>query len=267
MALKLAKKAGSEYMIFNENLQLAQQYEENIKMANTIKDAIHNDKIIPYFQPIFDLKTEKVHKYEALVRLVQEDGSVLAPFFFLETSRKVKLYPQITKIMIQKTFSYFSGSGINFSINLSFDDILNKNTRKFLFSKIKEYKIASQLTIEILETLENNNAIIVDEFIEKVYESGAIIAIDDFGSGYANFQHMTTMRSDIMKIDGSLIKNIATDKNARLVVETIIVFAQKLNKKIIAEFVHSKEVYDIVKELGIEYAQGYYLGKPLENIL
>ncbi len=267
MALKLAKKAGSEYMIFNEDLQLARQYEENIKMANSIKNAINGDNIIPYFQPIFDLKTGKIQKYEALVRLVEDNGDVLSPFYFLEISQKIKLYPQITKRMIEKTFSYFYNSGINFSINLSFDDILNKKTSDFLFSKIAEYEIASQLTIEILETLENDNAKIVDEFIEKVYASGAIIAIDDFGSGFANFQHMTTMRSDIMKIDGSLIKNIATDKNTRLVVETIIVFARKLDKKIIAEFVHSKEVYEIVKELGIDYAQGYYLGKPLENIL
>ena len=267
MALKLAKKAGSEYMIFNEDLQLAQKYEENIKMANTIKNAISLDNIIPYFQPIFDLNTGNIAKYEALVRLVQEDGSVLSPFAFLEASQKVKLYPQITKTMIEKTFSYFSQKDVNFSINLSFDDILNKKTREFLFNKISEYDIASQLTIEILETLENDDAIAVDEFIEKVYQSGAIIAIDDFGSGFANFQHMTTMRSDIMKIDGSLIKNIATDKNARLVVETIIVFAKKLNKKIVAEFVHSKEVYDIVKDLEIDYAQGYYLGKPLENTL
>jgi diguanylate cyclase (GGDEF)-like protein len=267
MALKLAKKASLDYMIFNEDLQLARQYEENIKMANNIKNALSKDRIVPYFQPIFDLKTGKIDKYEALVRLIEEDESILTPYFFLETSHKIKLYPHITKTMIEKTFAHFKRTGMNFSINLSFDDILNKKTSEFLFQKIEESGIASQLTIEILETLENDNDIAVNQFIQRVYESGAIIAIDDFGSGFANFQHMTTMRSDIMKIDGSLIKNIATDKNARLIVETIIIFAQKLNKKIIAEFVHSKEVYDIVKELGIDYAQGYYLGKPLDHTL
>ena len=78
---------------------------------------------------------------------------------------------------------------------------------------------------------------------------------------------MTKIRSDIMKIDGSLIKNINRDKNARLVIETIIVFAKKLNKKIVAEYVHSEEVYKIIKELGIEYSQGYYHGKPEAEIL
>lgn len=169
--------------------------------------------------------------------------------------------------MIEKTFSYFRDKEFDFSINISFSDILNEQTRTILFRKIEEYDIASKLTIEILETMSNDNEQLVKEFIEKVYASGAKIAIDDFGSGYANFEHMTSMRSDIMKIDGSLIKNIDKDKNARLVVETIIVFARKLNKKIIAEYVHSKEVFEVIKELDIDYAQGYYFGKPEAQIL
>jgi len=108
---------------------------------------------------------------------------------------------------------------------------------------------------------------VIFKFIEDIYSHGAKIAIDDFGSGFANFQHMTTIHSDYMKIDGSLIKNIDTDKNARLVVETIVVFAKKLGKKTIAEFVHSQEVYDVVKELDIDYVQGYHLGMPMAEIL
>ncbi len=265
MTLKLAKKAGLNYMIFNEDLKLAKQYEENIKMANIIKDAIVKGNIIPYFQPIVDVQTQKIIKYEALVRLCL-DEKVLSPFTFLETSQKIKLYPQITAIMIEKTFAYFAKKDMGFSINISFSDILDEQTRDLLFEKIEKYGIAAQLTIEILETMSNDNEKLVNKFIDKVYKSGAKIAIDDFGSGYANFEHMTGMRSDFMKIDGSLIKNIDKDMNARLVVETIIVFARKLGKKIIAEYVHSAEVFNVVKELDIDYAQGYYFGKPQATI-
>ncbi|MDF1878500.1 EAL domain-containing protein [Sulfurimonas sp. SAG-AH-194-C20] len=267
MTLKLAKRSGNEYLVFNEDLQLARQYESNINMANTIKHAMLSDRIFPYFQPIVDVKTNKVAKYEALVRLVNDEGALLSPFSFLDVSRKIKLYPQITEIMIEKSFSYFKKNRLDFSVNLSFSDITNNQTRQFIFDKIKEYSIASQLTIEILETQENDNAELVTKFIENIYILGASIAIDDFGSGFANFEHMTTMRSDIMKIDGSLIKNIDTDQNARLVVETIIVFAKKLGKKIVAEFVHNEAVYKVVEELGIDYAQGYYLGKPEAEVL
>lgn len=267
MALKLAKKAKKDYMIFNDDLELTQLYERNIKMANIIKNAIHHDEIILYFQPICDVRTGKIDKYETLVRLKKDDETVFEPYNFLDVSQKIKLYPQITRIVIEKAFIYFSQNGLDFSINLAFEDIFNKKTKQFLFDKIQEYHIASQLTIEILETQENDNEKLVNSFIEEVYSVGAKIAIDDFGSGFANFQHITNMRSDIMKIDGSLIKNINRDKNARLIVETILVFAQKLDKKVIAEFVHSEEVYEIVKELGIDYAQGYYLGKPLAHVL
>jgi len=266
MALKLAKKSNKEYMVFNEDLKLAKQYEENIKIANIIKQAINDSRIVPYYQPIFDTKTKEIVKYEALVRLVLEDSKVLSPFVFLEISKKIKLYPHVTKIMIDKTFEYFSKNGLSFSINFDFKDILNDRIVEYLFTKIEEYNVASQLTIEILETQENDNKEVVDKFIENLYSHGSNIAIDDFGSGFANFQHMTEMKSDYMKIDGSLIKNIDKDDNSRLIVESIVVFAKKLNKKIVAEFVHSKEVYDIVKELDIDLVQGYYLGEPKADI-
>ena len=266
MALKLAKKAGKSVMIYDEDLHLSQEYAKNIETANLIKNAIDKDKIVPYFQPIFDIHTRKIEKYESLIRLIKEDGSVVSPFFFLDVAQKIKLYPKLTHIMIEKSFKYFARNGLNFSINLAFSDIMNENTKRYLFNKIEEYAIAKQLTIEILETQEIENESVVFSFIEKVYELGAQIAIDDFGSGFANFEYMTKNRSDIMKIDGSLIKNVDKDENARLVVETIVSFAKKLHKKTIAEFVHSKEVFDIVQEIGVDYVQGYYLGEPKPQV-
>jgi diguanylate cyclase (GGDEF)-like protein len=266
MALKVAKRANKSFLIFDDSLMLVKHYEENLSMASSLRKAIQSDKIISHFQPIYNIKTGKIEKYECLVRLVKDDGEVLNPYSFLEIAQKIKLYPQITKIMVEKTFSLFKENGLDFTINLSFEDMLNKETSDFIFEKITEHGIAQQLTVEILETQQMENEYFVQEFIGKVYSCGAKIAIDDFGSGFANFEHMTKIRADYIKIDGSLIKNIDKDKNARLVVETIIIFAQKLGMKTVAEFVHSKEIYDIVRELNIDFAQGYYLDKPLENI-
>jgi EAL domain-containing protein (putative c-di-GMP-specific phosphodiesterase class I) len=254
-------------LIFQEDLQLSKQYERNINIANEIKSALQEDRIVPYFQPIYDTQTQKVVKYEVLVRLIQKDGKVLSPFHFLEVSEKIKLYSKITEVMIRKTFAYFAHNGLSFSLNLSFSDMLNEKTRNYLFEKMQEYNIASQLTIEILETQEYQEDKIITKFIEEVYAHGANIAIDDFGSGYANFEHITTIKSDYIKIDGSLIKKIDSDKNTRLIVETIVSFAKKLNKKIVAEFVHNKEVYIIVKSLGIDWVQGYYFSEPLAEVL
>jgi len=263
MTLKLAKSSKKNYLIFDESLMLVKHYEANLKMARRLRNAIQTDNIIPYFQPIYSTKTGVIEKYEALVRLRDDDGTILSPFAFLETAQKIKLYPEITKIMIEKTFSFFKKNGLSFNLNLSFEDILNQDTRDFIFKKIEEFGIAKQLTFEIIETQQMEDEQLVQDFINTVYEYGADIAIDDFGSGFANFKHMTKIRAEYIKIDGSLIKNIDTDKNSLLVVETIIIFAQKLNMKTVAEFVHSKEIYDIVCELNVDYAQGYYLSEPL----
>ena len=267
MALKNAKKSAKAYTIFQEDLELVKEYEKNLNMANQIKNAIANNRIVPYYQPIFDVKSGEVAKYEALVRLIDDKGNVIAPFAFLEISQKIKLYHKITEIMIEKTFSYFSKNGLAFSINLAFSDILNDKTYQFLFEKIQEYSIASQLTIEILETQEYDQQQKVKEFIQDIYAHGAAIAIDDFGSGYANFEHLTSIESDFIKIDGSLIKNIDTNKSAYLIVETIVDFVKKLDKKLVAEFVHNKAIYDVIKAMGIDYIQGYYLGKPKPEVL
>ncbi|MBU1658241.1 EAL domain-containing protein [bacterium] len=262
MALKLAKQANKSFLFFDESLMLIKHYEKNVKMAGALRNAIQTDNIIPYFQAIYDLNTGNIEKYESLVRLRQEDGEILLPATFLEIAQKIKLYSQITKIMIEKTFSFFKKNGLHFTVNLSFEDIVHQETRDFIFEKIKQFDIAKQLTFEILETQQIENEYLVQKFIQEVYACGAKIAIDDFGSGFANFEHMTRMRASYIKIDGSLIKNIDTDNNARLVVETIIAFAQKLNMKTVAEFVHSKEILEIVRELKVDFAQGYYLNMP-----
>jgi len=262
MTLKRAKKAGKNFLVYNDSLGLTQEYEANIKIVKMIKKAIQTDNIIPYFQPVFDVNSMQIEKYESLMRLKTEEGEILSPYFFLEIAQKIKLYPKLTHIMIEKTFSYFAKNGLSFSINLAFSDITNNGTRKFLFAKVDEYKIAHQLTIEILETQEIDNEAVMLEFINAVYSLGAKIAIDDFGSGFANFENMTKIKSDYMKIDGSLIRDLDVDANAKLVVETIIIFAKKLGKKTIAEFVSSEKIFDIVKEMGVDYMQGYYLGEP-----
>ena len=266
MALKLAKQRNISYLIFDQSLMISESHEINLNIATTIREAISNDNIIPYYQPLYDSKTNKINKYECLVRLQLNNGSILTPYDFLEVSKKIKLYPSITKIMIDKTFAYFCKNGLNFSINLSLEDILTLDTNEYLFTKMEEFNIAKQLTIEILENQEVLQEKYIKLFINKIYEYGANIAIDDFGSGFANFQHIVNIKADYLKIDGSLIANIDTDDNSRLIVETIVIFAQKLGMKTVAEFVHSKEIYDIVRTLDIDLLQGYYLDKPLPEI-
>ncbi len=261
MTLKLARRENRKFMFYNEDFELAKQYEENLKKVQLIKEGLKGGGIVPFFQPIIDTQTEEIVKYEALVRLRAGD-EIYPPAFFLQTSEKLKFYHDIMRQMVEKSFATAKKHNIHFSINLSYNDLTDEEFQRYLFDMIRQYGVSDLLTVEILETQAIDYETKVRSFVKKIHDAGAKIAIDDFGSGYANFRHITSIECDYLKIDGSLIKDLDRDRDARLIVETIIVFAQKLGKQTVAEFVHSKEIFEIVKELGIDYAQGYYLGKP-----
>jgi EAL domain-containing protein (putative c-di-GMP-specific phosphodiesterase class I) len=191
----------------------------------------------------------------------------ISPFYFLEIAQKMKLYPKITRIMIQKAFEKFKDSEYEFSLNFSALDIQNDETKAFFFNKLKEFNIASRVVIEILESENFENYNDIKNFIDEAKSYGCKIAIDDFGSGYSNFKHLIMLNVDFIKIDGSLIKEINSDPNSKIVASTIVEFANKLGVKTIAEFVHSDEVQEIVKEIGADFSQGYYLGEPKASLV
>jgi diguanylate cyclase (GGDEF)-like protein len=268
IALKYTKSEHRSYLIYDKSLRKDDDYAKNMIWIKKIQDAISEDRIRPHFQPIMDNETGLITKYESLVRLVDEDGSFIAPFFFLDIAKKANLYSQITKIMIDKSFKKFEHyESYEFSINLTIDDITNQDTVNFILSQLSSYKNPKRVIFEIVESEEIQDYKEVNDFIKKIKAYGAKIAIDDFGSGYANFEHILTLDADFIKIDGSLIKNINTDRNALIITEAIIEFSKKLNRKTIVEYVHNEDVYDIVKAYGADYSQGFHLGEPCAELI
>jgi len=153
-----------------------------------------------------------------------------------------------------------------YSLNLSFEDISNKQTTGYILNMLKmNPEKGPRLCFEILETENIDDFEMVNEFLDSIRSFGAKIAIDDFGNGYSNFSYVTALQVDYLKMDASLIKNLDVDKSSYVIAETIVNFCHKLGIKTIAEYVHSREVYNIVKELKIDYSQGFYLGKPVND--
>ena len=107
----------------------------------------------------------------------------------------------------------------------------------------------------------------MNDFVQEIRSIGARVAIDDFGSGYSNYSYIIKLHADFLKIDSSLIKNIDTDKDSEIVVESIIMSAKKLGIKTIAEFIHSEAVMEKVKSMGVDFIQGYHVGKPEKEVL
>jgi len=266
MALLKAKKRKESFISFESALLMNQEHEKNILWQKRIKEAIKEDRIVPYFQAIVDNQTQKIVKYEALIRFICSDGEVISPFVFLDISKKTRIYPELTKIMIKKTIQAFEHREETVSINLSLEDIVNPDIISFIRKKVTSKKIGSKLTFEILETEGIENYDEIAGFIREFRQMGCTFSIDDFGSGYSSFEHILKLDVDYLKIDGSLVKNITTDKNSQIIVKHINNFAQDMGLKTIAEFVSAKESYDFVKDLGINYSQGYYFHEPSAEI-
>jgi diguanylate cyclase (GGDEF)-like protein len=266
IALKLAKKRKSDYLIYDPTMQAEHEYEQNLKWTKKIKDAIATDKITVLYQPIVDCKDEKIVKYESLMRMLDENGEYIAPVFFLELAKKNKLYHELTKIVIIKTFEKFKNSKYMVSINLTVDDILNKDIYDLIIYKLKTTNIGERISFEIIESDGIENFEKVVHFIDEVKTYGCKISIDDFGTGYSNFEYLMRLKVDFIKIDSSMIKNIDKNSESKMITETIVDFAQKLGIKTVGEFVYSKSIFDEIKGIGVDYAQGYYFGEPKKDL-
>ncbi|WP_457749455.1 EAL domain-containing protein [Sulfurimonas sp.] len=265
LSLKKIKETKQQKVIFYEdNMELKKDIEKNIKTIELIKRAIKDDLIQPYFQPIINLSTLKIEKYEALVRIV--DGhKAISPYFFLQTAQKTNYYEDIVKIMIIKTLNIAKKfPDFRFSLNMSMQDIVNSRITKILFEEFdKHKKTASNIDIELLESEGLNDIKGVKAFIDKVHNYGSLILMDDFGSGYSNFEYFAQLDIDIVKIDGSIVNEIATDERKLHMLKSIREFSIGMNLKNVAEFVDSQEIVDILKEVGVEYAQGYFYSPPI----
>ena len=263
MALKSAKKESKDIIIYNENLSLTKEYKNNMKWIKKIKEAIKEDRITTYFQPIANNDNDNsINKYEALIRLIDTNGDIITPYFFLEIAKKAKLYGELTKIVIKKSFEAFKDNNYEFSVNITIDDILDEEIKEYIYKSLANSKISNRLTFEITETESIGNFDDVEKFINRVKSYGCKIAIDDFGTGYSNFEHLMRIQADYIKIDGSIIKEIIHDKKSELITSVIVSFAKEMNIQTIGEYVENEAIHDKLKELGVNKSQGYYFDRP-----
>jgi len=264
-ALDATRILNKDIVFCSEANNIREKYKEHLIWMKRVKESLEDDRIVPFFQPIVD-KNKKICKYEALVRMI-DGNKVISPFFFLEVAKKSRFYFDITKVMITKVLEKIEEYNVVISINLTTLDMENEEMRKFIIEKLKDFKYIDKLHFEIVESEDIKNSNEAVEFVKTLKDLGCQILIDDFGSGYANFDYLLSLGADAVKIDGTLIKNILTDKNSQIVVKTIITFAKEVNMQVIAEFVEKDKVFEYLKNLGIDCYQGYFYSPPKPDIM
>ena len=264
-ALDATKILNKDIVFCSEAQEIIEKYKDHLVWLKKIKSALEDNRIMPFFQPIVD-REEKIVKYEALVRLIDEDGKVVTPYLFLDIAKKSRLYFEITKTVIVQSFNRFKNEKYEVSINLTTKDLSDRGIREFILEQVRKFPDKNRINFEVVEDENIRDLVGANEFLKELKKEGCKISIDDFGSGYANFDYLLNLNADIVKIDGSLIKNILTDKHSEVIVNTIVTFAKEANRKIVAEFVENKEIFNKLKSMGIDYFQGYYFSAPIKDI-
>jgi len=253
--------------IYNKDSEFEKKQKNNLYNINKIREYLNNEQLTIHFQAIKDIKKDEITKYEVLARIYSSDDGIIMPNEFLKPIQLAGLMAEFTKKIIDKAFMFLQNKDITISINITEQDLKENYLIDYLKEKTSQYNISEkQVILEILESISISNDHLILEQLEKLKNMGFVLAIDDFGSENSNFSRLLQLNVDFIKIDGSFIKEIQTNKNSQEIVKSILTFSHNLGYKVIAEYVCSEEIYHIIQELGVDYAQGYYIGKPKEKL-
>ncbi|PMM65603.1 bifunctional diguanylate cyclase/phosphodiesterase [Vibrio splendidus] len=235
---------------------------EQLGWLSCVSRAILDQNIITYSQPIVASGTHEKIGQECLVRIMEADGSIVPPGKFLPIIADTHLYTRLSRHMIKSTIGYMADKQDSFSINLSPQDLLSDKTLEILETAIGGMKDPTRLGLEVLESEQIKDYGRMIEVCDHFRSLGARIIVDDFGSGYSNIDEIIKLEPQIIKLDGSLIRNIDKDEKQRNIASQLVRLCQVFNAKTVAEFVHNQQVCEIAEQMGVDYLQGYYFGEP-----
>jgi len=268
IALDHAKKHKKPFVMYSTDIDQRQENSATLKCKEDIASAINDQRVVAVYQPIVD-KDKNIIKHETLMRLKKEDSlKLMSPFYFLDVAIKTRLYEHLSSTVIFKALNLINEKKVTLSMNLTYSDIKNGLFLKKMEEFISTHNgVGERVVFEITESESIENYDDVKIFIKRFRKYGVKIAIDDFGSGFSNFAYILEIEPDYLKIDGSIVKDIDKDERAHTLVEAIVQFSHKLGIKVIAEYVHSQTIFEMLLQLGVDEYQGYHFSEPLETIL
>ncbi|MBI4949737.1 MAG: EAL domain-containing protein [Deltaproteobacteria bacterium] len=266
-ALYRAKTLGRNrcHMFEPEDRDL-ENMQSRLSWKNRIVSAIEDGRFQPWFQPIMDLKSNSVNHFEVLARMQDETGEIVLPSRFIEIAETFGIINHIDRMIIDKAFRFRESrppDGMTFSMNISGKNLGDSDFLSFLKGRIAGAgEMAKHFIFEITETAAVKDVDKAVRFINTLKEMGCQFSLDDFGVGFSSFTYLKMMDVDFLKIDGSFIKKLDTDHKDRLFVKTIVDVARELKIRTVAEFVERAETLEVLREYGVDFAQGYYIGRP-----
>jgi len=266
IALYAAKKQGRNLAhIYNQNDALSKELQASLEWARTLHQAVADDNLVLHFQAIYHIATKEVAYYEALVRL-ELDGRIVPPGEFIPALEREGDMSLLDRQVISKAIYYLAKHPklAKIAINLSAQGFSDERLVPLIKDKLEEYQVnANRIIFELTESASLSNITATQLMIEKLKALGCAFSIDDFGTGFSTFSYLKQLPAESVKIDGSFVVDLATNSVDLALVKAIYEVATALGKKTVAEFVENEATMEILADIGVTYAQGYHLAKPL----
>ena len=235
---------------------------EEIHILQVIRDALAEERVIPYFQGIYDNSEKRFGLYESLMRLADKDGKIYYPDKFLPVAKKYNLYEMLSVVMVKKVMSMFVDSDVRVSINLNVRDLYDREMIKVIFSYLDKAVHPDNFVFELVESEAVTDYCYLKQFADKIHEKHAKIAIGDFGSGFSNLMHILRIDADYLKIDGEIVRMICDDEKSMQFVSLLSSWCSTQKTQVIAEYVENSEIQKNIENMGISFSQGYLFSKP-----
>lgn len=244
----------------------AEQREE-MGIANYLGQAVKENRIRLAYQPVIDARSGEVAHYEALLRLFAEDGKISSAGALIPIAERMGFMPMIDKLVLEKVVAELRHDhDVQLALNVSNLTTQDPGWLRLLRQSVEETPgIGPRLMVEITETAVHRDLKQTAYFCAEVQSHGCLVALDDFGSGYTSFRQLKSLSIDMVKIDGSFIRDLTDNADSRFFVKTLLDFTRGFGLKSVAEFVETGEIAKMLMELGVDYLQGYYFSKPMNH--
>lgn len=259
---------GSYYYSYDDNpVDIEKLRRDNINL-NLLRTSLFQKKAKFMYQPVVDRKSGNIEYYECLLRVLDENNNFVSVGSMIEDAETKGLISIVDFTVVEMAIKELDDDKkIKLSVNVSNIGVLNKRLLKRIESLLKKFDVAKRLIIEITETSLNHDFVTTKKFIDTLHSYGCTFALDDFGSGFTSFKQLLNLPIDIIKIDGSYIRNILSNNHSRFFVEALINLAEDLGIKTVAEFVENGEIARFLIDIKIGGMQGNFFLPASENRL
>jgi diguanylate cyclase (GGDEF)-like protein len=259
------KREGKNAMAVADEGDVAEIFKHESDINFHVYQALEQQTVLPHFQPILSLASGQILAHEMLMRIPVADGALLNAAEFIKAAGQIGLLPRLDLLLMQKAYEIANADGYEgkLFINLTPKSLIVPEFLSTVLELTNRYRIdPGRIIFEVTERDTVQNLTMLQKFVARMRNEGFQFAVDDFGSGYSSFKYLKLFPIDYIKIEGEFIRNMLDDREFMAYTKSIVTLAQELGVKTVAEYVEDARIVAACRDLGIDYVQGYYVGRP-----